>query len=75
MYIYLLHTFVLYPIRESNLLTGDNPPTWLLPLMIVMGIGIAVALGTPIVRRVFRPIVEPRASWLFVDREGLKAPR
>jgi fucose 4-O-acetylase-like acetyltransferase len=75
MYIYLLHTFVLYPIRESSLLTGDTPPGWLLPLMILTGIGIAVALGTPIVRRVFRPIVEPRASWLFVDRDGLKAPR
>ena len=75
MYIYLLHTFVLYPIRESNLLTGENPPSWLLPLMILMGIGIALALGTPIVRRVFRPLVEPQASWLFIDRDGLKAPR
>ena len=72
MYIYLLHTFVLYPIRQSSLLTGDDPPALLLPGMILAGIVIALVLGSPLVRRVFRPLVEPRAAWLFVDKEGLK---
>ncbi|MDJ0334619.1 acyltransferase family protein [Salinibacterium sp. G-O1] len=73
MYIYLLHTFVLYPLRQSDLLKGDDPPALLLPGMILAGIVIALVLGTPIVRRIFRPLVEPRAAWLFVDKEGLKS--
>ena len=71
MYIYLLHTFVLYPIRESGILQGADPPALLLPGMILAAIAISLALGTPIVRRVFRPLIEPRASWLFVTKDVL----
>jgi hypothetical protein len=31
----------------------------------VLSVLIAVGLSQPIVRRVFRPLVEPRAEWLF----------
>ena len=72
MYIYLLHTFVLYPIRESGILEGADAPVLLLPGMILAAIVISLALGTRIVRKIFRPLVEPRASWLFVDRDGLR---
>jgi len=64
MYIYLLHTFILYPLRESGLLDGPQPG-WLLPGMIVLSVGIAVLLSLPVVRRLVRPLVEPRARWLF----------
>ncbi len=64
MYIYLLHTFVLFPFRESGVLAGEQP-FWVLPAMILLCIGIAVALSLRPVRRVFRPLVEPRARWLF----------
>lgn len=64
MYIYLLHTFVLYPFRESGLLAGDQP-FWVLPAMIVFCIGISIVLSLKPVRRVFRPLVQPRARWLF----------
>ncbi|WP_105035814.1 acyltransferase family protein [Cryobacterium aureum] len=64
MYIYLLHTFVLYPLRESGLLDGPQP-WWVLPGMIVLSVAISIVLSLPIVRRLARPLVEPRARWLF----------
>ncbi|MDJ1115002.1 acyltransferase family protein [Microbacterium dauci] len=67
MYIYLLHSFVLYPFRESGVLRGLEP-TWLfLPLVLVLSVVVTVALASPLVRRVFRPLVEPRPGWLFAD--------
>lgn len=64
MYIYLLHSFVLYPLRESGLLEGPQPG-WMLPALLVLSVLISLALSQPIVRRVLRPLVEPRARWLF----------
>lgn len=67
MYIYLLHSFVLYPFRESGVLR-DLEPTWLwLPTVCALSIGIAFLLGTRPVRLLFRPLVEPRPTWLFAD--------
>ena len=40
-------------------------PCWVLPAMILFCIGISVVLSLKPVRRVFRPLVEPRARWLF----------
>lgn len=68
MYVYLLHSFVLYPFRESGVLR-DLDPTWLwLPLVIVASVLIALGLATRPVRWLFRPLIEPRPSWLFTDR-------
>lgn len=68
MYVYLLHSFVLYPFRESGVLR-DLDPTWLwLPIVIVASVLIALGLATRPVRRLFRPLVEPRPAWLFADR-------
>lgn len=64
MYIYLLHTFVLFPFRETGVLAGDQP-FWVLPAMMVFCVGISVVLSLKSVRRVFRPLVQPRARWLF----------
>jgi fucose 4-O-acetylase-like acetyltransferase len=75
MYVYLLHSFVLYPFRESGVLR-DLDPTWLwLPIVVVSSVLIALGLATKPVRRIFRPLVEPRPAWLFADptlagREG-----
>ncbi|MDZ8201785.1 acyltransferase family protein [Microbacterium sp. SSW1-59] len=67
MYVYLLHSFVLYPFRESGVLRGLDP-TWLwLPLVIVASVLISLGLATRPVRQVFRPLVEPRPTWLFTD--------
>ncbi|WP_226533433.1 acyltransferase family protein [Microbacterium paraoxydans] len=75
MYVYLLHSFVLYPFRETGVLR-DLEPTWLwLPLVIVLSVLVALLLATRPVRWVFRPLIEPRPGWLFADpdltrREG-----
>lgn len=68
MYVYLLHSFLLYPFRENGLLRHAEP-TWIwLPLVIVTSVLIALGLSTKPVRKVFRPLVEPRPAWLFTDR-------
>lgn len=64
MYIYLLHSFVLFPFRETGVLEGDQP-FWVLPAMIAFCIGISIVLSLKPVRRIFRPLVEPRVRWLF----------
>lgn len=67
MYVYLLHSFALYPFRESGVLRGLDP-TWLwLPLVALLSVAITVLLASRPVRRVFRPLIEPRTGWLFAD--------
>ena len=69
MYVYLLHSFVLYPFRESGVLR-DLDPTWIwLPIVIVASVLIALGLATSPVRRLFRPLIEPRPAWLFAKPE------
>ncbi len=72
MYVYLLHSFVLYPFRENGLLRNAEP-TWLWgPLVVAASVVIALALATRPVRRILRPLVEPRPARLFAD-PGLAA--
>ena len=67
MYVYLLHSFVLYPLRESGVLRDDHASaTWLLT-MVFASTAIAIVLSSPVVRRIFRPLVEPKPPWLFRD--------
>jgi len=74
MYVYLLHSFVLYPIRESGILKDDHASaTWLLT-MVFASFAIAIALSSPLVRKVFRPIVEPKPRWLFIRLEEPAGP-
>lgn len=69
MYVYLLHSFVLYPLRESGVLRNLDP-TWVwLPLVTLLSVAIALGLATKPVRRLFRPLIEPRPAWLFRDPE------
>jgi fucose 4-O-acetylase-like acetyltransferase len=72
MYIYLLHSLILYPIRSSDLLTGTTS-VWALVGMVVLSLAIAIVLGQPIVKRIFRPLVEPKLSWLFRRSESSAA--
>lgn len=65
MYVYLLHSFLLYPLRESGLLTVGYPSGSLLVLMVLAGIAISIVLASPPVRRLFRPVIEPKPKWLF----------
>ncbi len=72
MYVYLLHTFILYPVRESGILRDEHSSaSWLLT-MIFASIAITIFLSAPFIRRVFRPLIEPQPRWLFVD--GVDSP-
>ena len=65
MYVYLLHTFVLYPVRESGVLRGElSSPAWV-AAMLIASVVISVVLASPPVRRIFRPLVEPKPRWPF----------
>ncbi|MDO7881461.1 acyltransferase family protein [Salinibacterium soli] len=65
MYVYLLHSFVLYPIRETGILGGEHASAMWLVGLVFASIAISIALASPLVRRVFRPLVEPKPRWLF----------
>ncbi len=76
MYVYLLHSFVLYPLRETGVLEGTHSSAVWLVSVVFASIAIAVALSSPLVRRVFRPLVEPKPTWLLVpDDEDRRMPR
>lgn len=74
MYVYLLHSFVLYPLRETGILKGEHSSAMWLVSMVLACIAISIALSSPWVRRVFRPLVEPRATWLFRPEITPKQP-
>jgi fucose 4-O-acetylase-like acetyltransferase len=67
MYIYLLHSFILYPIRETGILRDEHSSAMWLVSMILACIAISIALASPLIRRVFRPLIEPKPRWLFVE--------
>ena len=64
MYVYLLHSFVLYPLRQSGFLADRTELPWVIAT-IAFSVLLAVVLATPVVRRVFRPLVQPKLDWLF----------
>lgn len=64
MYVYLLHTFVLYPLRENGVLDGERP-LWYILIVLVGSLGLTVILSTPLIVRIFKPLVQPNLSWLF----------
>jgi len=75
MYVYLLHSFVLYPFRESGVMRQLDPTWFWLPTVAIVSVLIALGLATKPVRTVFRRLIEPRPRWLFADptlaqREG-----
>ena len=74
MYVYLLHSFVLYPFRESGILRGELWSPWVLILVVIGCIGVSIVLALPVIRRIFRPLVEPKPAWLFRDRLDESTP-
>lgn len=69
MYVYLLHSFVLYPLRETGVLRGEEYPEIWLVGMLIFAVLISIALSSRPVRRVFRPLVEPKPKWIFADHK------
>ncbi|WP_022881631.1 acyltransferase family protein [Gryllotalpicola ginsengisoli] len=69
MYIYLLHSFFLYPLRESGWLEAHNTPLVLIGV-VLLSIAISVLLSQPFVKKALHPLVEPKAAWLFHKRRA-----
>jgi fucose 4-O-acetylase-like acetyltransferase len=65
LYVYLLHTFLLYPLRQSGVLADNSTLAGLL-LALVLAAAITLLLSSRPIRRVFRPLVEPNVDLLFV---------
>jgi fucose 4-O-acetylase-like acetyltransferase len=73
MYVYLLHSFILYPVRESGILRDERSSASWLITMICASIAIAIFLSAPFIMRIFRPLIEPKPRWLFADNDGVEA--
>jgi fucose 4-O-acetylase-like acetyltransferase len=67
MYVYLLHSFILYPLRETGVLKDEHTSAVWLVSMVFACIAIAIALSAPAVHRIFRPLIEPKPRWLFAE--------
>ena len=65
MYVYLLHSFILYPLRETGVLTDEHSSAIWLVGMVFAGVAISILLTAPVVRRVFRPLIQPKPRWLL----------
>lgn len=73
MYVYLLHSFILYPLRETGFLAGlAGPSLWLIAVIIAC-ILISIGLSTRFIRTIFRPLIEPRPNWLFISLDDKPA--
>ncbi|HWD61738.1 MAG TPA: acyltransferase family protein [Humibacter sp.] len=64
MYIYLLHSFFLYPLRQFGLLDHQKSP-WVLVGMILLAIAISAFLAQPFIKKAFHWVIEPDFPWLF----------
>ncbi|RWZ46643.1 fucose 4-O-acetylase [Labedella phragmitis] len=67
MYAYLLHSFVLYPLRETGVLRDESTTRLWLVAMLIGAVLLTMVLSSKPVRTVFRPLVEPKPRWLFSD--------
>jgi fucose 4-O-acetylase-like acetyltransferase len=69
MYVYLLHSFILYPLRETGVLKGEHSDATGLVSIVLCAIAISIALSSPLIRKIFRPLIEPKPLWLFTKEE------
>lgn len=72
LYVYLLHTFVLYPLRETpredgqGTITVGLQPEWLwLVILLVGSVVLAFVLSSRPVRMLTKPFVEPKLEWIY----------
>ncbi|NLU70886.1 acyltransferase family protein [Streptomyces sp. HNM0574] len=75
LYIYLLHPLLLRALTAVWDVTSVGPWPEQLALL-ALGVTLAAALGSPPVRRLTRPVVQPRLPWLYArEPEPLKGAR
>lgn len=71
-YIYLIHPFAVRQVADSGVLDRLDSRTDVL-LMLAATAVFATLLATPPVRRIFRPLVQPRYTWLFTPGPATQA--
>lgn len=74
LYVYLLHGPIVQALR------GTGALDWIealgpvgVPLIVLLGIGIAILLSTSLVSKIFKPLIEPSLGWL--TRSDPQAPK
>lgn len=65
MYVYLLHTFILFWPREFDLFAEFADAWWMAPVGVILGIAITAVLSTQLVRRLTSWLIEPKVPWLL----------
>ena len=68
MYVYLLHLIPLFLLRKLTDVQDRFDSAPMFALLVVLAVGWSIALSSAPVRRVLRPLVEPRVEWLFARR-------
>lgn len=63
--IYLLHGVVIRVSRELGLLPTENLTQWQVPILLGLSVLLAFGLGSQLVARITRPLMRPKAKWLF----------
>lgn len=72
LYIYLLHPLIVRELTARGIVTAGPWPEQL--GVVAVAVALAAVLGSPPVRRIARPLVQPRLPWLY-PREPERAPR
>ncbi len=73
MYIYLLHPFIVRELRLREYFNSIDTTMGVI-IMFALAITIGLALASPPIRAIFRPIIQPRYNWPFT-RDSDKTPR
>ncbi|QYH36604.1 acyltransferase family protein [Salinibacterium sp. M195] len=68
MYVYLLHSFALYPLRESGILLDERSSAMWLLSMVLGSIALSLVLASPLIKRLFHYIIEPKPQWFFAPQ-------
>jgi fucose 4-O-acetylase-like acetyltransferase len=67
-YIYLLHGFLVRGASSFHIL--DHVQSTLgIAVLVIVTIGVCLVLGSPLVRKLTQPLVEPRLTWLMRPSE------
>jgi len=67
--IYLLHGALIRIGRHLGLLPTENIAEWQVPVLLALSVLMAFVLGSIPVARLVRPLIKPRARWLFADEK------
>ena len=71
MTIYVVHSFILAPLRATDVLSGEAA-WWHLSLVVIGSVGLSIVLAQPFVHRFFRPVTHPSWAIKTAPKPGTK---